>query len=385
MSSDGNPHVKAVGKLLQQQFGFKECVIIFESSGVVNACTLPMDFVGRIRRNEVYKYDKKNGYYDTTHTMCVFATVYDGLLATDGITGGMLLAVILHEIGHNLDNSPWMLASDITGYIKGAIEVSEKIVDETSNNKAISIGINVLINSIMRNTHIEGVIANIFNNLIRKIPPLEAMLKIFSFGKSEYKQIKRLFNKIQTVAMVTSGQAFMRVHAITVKAFVDLLYNLSGAPLEIHADEMAALYGYGAEAAKMFTLMEYNKLKVPGQISAANSPIINFLYDYYTSTFDLLLGLSNPHLLVDPHPSNQSRIKNVIRKYERDLANADFPPQMKKELEKELEDTKRLYESYINCTRDEERGKIFTLFFRKANETLFGGRDIHNFIPMKHL
>ena len=27
MSSDGNPHVKAVGKLLQKQFGFKECVI----------------------------------------------------------------------------------------------------------------------------------------------------------------------------------------------------------------------------------------------------------------------------------------------------------------------------------------------------------------------
>lgn len=175
MSSDGNPHVKAVGKLLQQQFGFKECVINFVPAMIVNACTLNTSIISRSIHHKSYEFDKKKGHYDEEHSISSFISVFDGLLENDEMTGGVLLAIILHEVGHDFDNSPWLIIQDMILFISSPIDA--------------------LIAVIQRETNITQRGMTIISDLVYRIPPLEIFLKLYTGTTGLLKSIKNLFKK----------------------------------------------------------------------------------------------------------------------------------------------------------------------------------------------
>ena len=364
MSSDGNPHVKAVGKLLQQQFGFKECVVNFVPVMEVNACTLNTSIVSRSIHHRSYEFNKKKGHYDEEHSISAFITVFDGLLENDEITGGVLLAIILHEVGHDFDNSPWVCIQDVIFFIMSPIDS--------------------LIGVIQQETNIFQRGLTIISDLVYRIPPLETFLKIYTGAHGLLKSIERLIDKIKTVNNLILGNPdkFIRGNKVE-KIIGNVLIQIAKAPGEIHSDELAAVYGYGAELSKGLIMLRHSNIKIEG-IASKTSPI-NLLVDIYSQMYNIILLCSIPEAVIDCHPSEQARVKSVIDKYERDLANSDFPPEMKKELIRELEQTREIYKGYIECTLDGEKGKAFSMGKRMIKDKITGGHDWHNALPTKHL
>lgn len=364
MSSDGNPHVKAVGKLLQQQFGFKECVIDFEPDMTVNACTVNTSLVSRSLHYKSYRFDKKRGHYDEEHCISSFVTVFEGLLENDNMTGGVLLSIILHEIGHDFDNSPWLVIQDILAFISSPIEM--------------------LISELMKETNIMQRGTTIISNIVYRIPPLEIFLKLFTGTTGLINGIKSFLHKIKVVSRLISGNPVKFLRGDKVKEIIaNTIIKIAGAPGEIHSDELAAVYGYGAELSKGLVILRNSNITFEG--IASKNPATNLLVDVYSEMYNIILFCSIPEAAIDCHPSEQARVKSVIDKYERDLANSDFPPEMKKELIRELEQTREIYKGYITCTQDREKGKLFSMGMRMIKDKITGGHDWHNALPTKHL
>lgn len=364
MSSDGNPHVKAVGKLLQKQFGFKECVINFVPAMIVNACTINTSLVSRSIHYKSYRFDKKRGHYDEEHCISSFVTVYEGLLENDNMTGGVLLAIILHEIGHDFDNSPWLVVQDIAMFISSPIEM--------------------LIGELMKESNIVQRGMSIISNIIYRIPPLEAFLKLFTGTIGLINGIKSFLHEMKVVNRLMNGNPIKLLRDGKVnKIIADIIIKTAGATGEIHSDELAAVYGYGSELSKGLVTLRNSNIRFEG--IASKNPATNLLVDVYSQIFEIILFCSIPEAAIDCHPSEQARVKSVIDKYERDLANSDFPPEMKKELIRELEETKEIYKGYIECTQDGEKGKVFSMGIRMIKDKLFGGHDWQNALPTKHL
>ena len=167
------------------------------------------------------------------------------------------------------------------------------------------------------------------------------------------------------------------------KIIADIIIKTAGATGEIHSDELAAVYGYGSELSKGLVTARNSNITFEG--IASKNPATNLLVDVYSQIFEIILFCSIPEAAIDCHPSEQARVKSVIDKYERDLANSDFPPEMKKELIRELEETKEIYKGYIECTQDGEKGKVFSMGIRMIKDKLFGGHDWQNALPTKHL
>lgn len=364
MSSDGNPHVKAVGKLLQKQFGFKECVINFVPAMIVNACTINTSLVSRSIHYKSYRFDKKRGHYDEEHCISSFVTVCEGLLENDNMTGGVLLAIILHEIGHDFDNSPWLVVQDIAMFISSPIEM--------------------LIGELMKESNIVQRGMSIISNIIYRIPPLEAFLKLFTGTIGLINGIKSFLHEMKVVNRLMNGNPIKLLRDGKVnKIIADIIIKTAGATGEIHSDELAAVYGYGSELSKGLVTLRNSNIRFEG--IASKNPATNLLVDVYSQIFEIILFCSIPEAAIDCHPSEQARVKSVIDKYERDLANSDFPPEMKKELIRELEETKEIYKGYIECTQDGEKGKVFSMGIRMIKDKLFGGHDWQNALPTKHL
>lgn len=364
MSSDGNPHVKAVGKLLQKQFGFKECVINFVPDMIVNACTINSSLVSRSIHYKSYRFDKKRGHYDEEHCISSFVTVYEGLLENDNMTGGVLLAIILHEIGHDFDNSPWLVVQDIMLFISSPIQM--------------------LIGELMKESNIVQRGMSIISNIIYRIPPLEAFLKLFTGTIGLINGIKSFLHEMKVVNRLMNGNPIKLLRGGKVnKIIAGIIIKTAGATGEIHSDELAAVYGYGSELSKGLVTARNSNITFEG--IASKNPATNLLVDVYSQIFEIILFCSIPEAAIDCHPSEQARVKSVIDKYERDLANSDFPPEMKKELIRELEETKEIYKGYIECTQDGEKGKVFSMGIRMIKDKLFGGHDWQNALPTKHL
>lgn len=84
---------------------------------------------------------------------------------------------------------------------------------------------------------------------------------------------------------------------------------------------------------------------------------------------------------VDPHPLNQTRIKNQVNKLKSELENADLSPAMKKALMDDLVRTEAVYNEMITENKDNKHLAIL-LFIYSINEHIFKGkleiRDIFN-------
>ena len=224
----------------------------------------------------------------------------------------------------------------------------------------------------------------IISNIIYRIPSLETFLKLFTGTMGVINGIKRFLHEMKVVNSLMSGKPIKFIRGYKIEEIIaGNLSKIAGAPGEIHSDELAAVYGYGAELSKGLVILRNSNITFEG--IASKNPATNLLVDVYSQMFKIILFCSIPEATIDCHPSEQARVKSVIDKYERDLANSDFPPEMKKELIRELEETKEIYKGYIECTQDGEKGKVFSMGIRMIKDKITGGHDWHNALPTKHL
>ena len=134
------------------------------------------------------------------------------------------------------------------------------------------------------------------------------------------------------LALVPTGKVIIKFPKLE-----NALYNLITYGNEEGADSMAARYGYGPDAISGLRKMILMENSVYGKIRNETA-IGSVYYDLVDLSSDLLSMMT-----LSSHPSNNQRASNTLKKLKKDLATNDYPPEAKKDLEREI---KRMEEMY---------------------------------------
>ena len=186
--------------------------------------------------------------------------------------------------------------------------------------------------------------------------------RISEFGKKRLPLVYNLFNKfnhftMEIAYMLKYFSLIPDINGVIARGAANLANPVSAAGAyggERGADSFAAKYGYGGDQ-----INALKKMERPANISVVK--VLNdtgefgdFMADYNQVITELVAMLS-----LDPHPSTDIRAQSMIRKLERDLKDGDYPPEVKKDIQKEIFRVKEIYKELDNNRSNVEIKKAY--------------------------
>ena len=344
------PENQQIQQLFCKLFGFKDTYLYWEPFNYGNAYTIAMNalILFSDKKDAIIKRDNK-GYYDKSRksVLTVYASV--GLILTDNLTPGEILATILHEIGHNFDISKYHLVD----YLIDAITSFGKAVPEYKQyaNEADTIKLQTY-----------KAITKEENKIYKDSKKREEINK----KNDELSKIQAFHDTWLNFPLFRTVKGVFKVVISPFKQLKDIGLKTS----EVFADSFATAYGYGTEL-----------------ISALNK-LGNESKGYYYPKSGLgkfFWDLSNFHDEVfaafgDCHGTNQERCKDCLEKLQYDLKHNDFPTGLRKELIDEINKTTDLYKAYTS--KSETERMAITRLWRYVVRYVFNGRvGLAKFFP----
>lgn len=335
-----------IQKLFCKVFGFKSTYIYWIPRNTPNAFTITLYSLMLFGDTKDFIEKRSDrGFYDSSKTSVLTVYGYTGLLLDElNLTPRELLAIILHEIGHNFDFSAYHLISYwinniATLGLSGLWTRRHKAVEDLADEK-------------MKYYY---QYKDTFDEEYEDQKTREEI------AAKEKKAMDRYRNRGKVTMTLEALMTLITTMFYAPAAIPIQLLNLDGKMGELFADSFAVSYGYGEE---LITSLE----KLGGDNGFKykdNGPTATFLRDLNATLAEIFNGM------VEIHGSNQERAKESLKKLKVDLKTSDYPPGMKAELEKEIQ---RL-ESYYNTLISASDGEKMTIQkrWRRFCEKFFGG------------
>lgn len=276
----------------------------------------------------MYKKTNQGIQFTPIAKVNVIAHITSSLLLDNKYTDREILAILLHEIGHNFSDS-----------IDGNLGLF------SSFKKVLFIPY-IFINPI-RMTNVGTNININFNDYMRKNNPklVSAFnaLKLFT-GKIKYAMIN-LSRLSQLQPSVAVSSLIMQFHKMIVGALrnpagalTNVLFKFVGKHDEYVSDSFVAMYGYGPDLSSALLKLErtnptfIDDIMKSGEFSAAYFSVVVEFVDY--------IGM----LLTDNHPSTGKRLLNVLNVLEQQYNKNYINPKTKKAIKEEIDEIKELIE-----------------------------------------
>ena len=342
---------KMIERNFKKLFGLKGFRLMW-TNGSPNAMTMPGTFTF------LNKGTNKDGKY-TNKNLKIGVMIDIGLVLYCEMNEVELLAIILHEIGHNFYNSIFQTLAHIP------IGIS---ISPFGNIKKKSIWLWSIIRLLNGNN---GGFSNI--NLRSKIDawidenaPIVA--QIYNFNKKFIYNISTLLGIASLPGLIKNFKAFLQKQIISFR-------SVFGYNMEKFADSFAVDHGYGTELASALDKLKNPKHTVTWLI-VDNVVGLNWVVDIFNVSSEILLSA------LDEHPSNQNRIRTGLDRLKRSAKDPKLDPEIREDLEKQIESyEKYYYEQYLNPDSDENKKKTVSVLTRIGIEKVFGGKmDIRELI-----
>ena len=405
---------KKICELLKKEFGFKEFYLHWDGDDTVNGCTWTEGVILRSGK-QLPSLPLKQGqgkYYDHSHEYICVVNIFGGLI-DEGITAEELMAVILHEVGHNFTCTPvvtvarylepfWIPLSLYMGFKQFASAKGkwEEFLDSglpvfifnddqtkcemnpafqeflkkaatafVRSQKYIKMGMSGLGNFISSNQSLQELIKYL-NNFDQYI--LDNKNKIMTQWDEYVRRVKEFQESVKKNpnSFLWFGLVDIGVNVISAifngqfAAVKNLFDNTSGYSDEVFADSFATAYGYGPATVSFQAKM--GKMRTRSRFLSKKNK-----YSTYNQYVFILLELQS--MLTDPHPMDITRIKNQINKLERDLNDDRTPPEVKEIIKKDLDEANKIMEEYLKFD-DKERNISTLMNFQRINILYFGGK-----------
>lgn len=369
-------------RMVENFFGFKTFSLLIDPHMTdYNAYTIPVSYRvdGKLSKNAVIA-SKKGFKYRPEDKFCTVVCIYSGLMMDDRFTDAEILAIILHEIGHNFqtaltDNGGLMDIVYKTSYVlQFPLILLQSLFIGMPGVRTVALGSNAFGNMIY----------NAYNKACREdklfasgVQTLQNIGGAIGLGVRTINNIivyaQMLFNPIGTMLNNLINRIYSTLRNFNI---INLLFKSQKYKDEKIADNFAAMYGYGADLTSGLGKMGTT---APNALDnyIQTSPIFGKLYD-------LVLIPSRVFLyLFDEHPEYPARIKNELNMLESDLERTDLDPKLRKELESNIKDIKTHYKSFLENVQVKDSHyflKAYWLFLYKA----FGG-DIKELSSVKNM
>ena len=380
---------KKIEALLCKEFGFKEMVLHWDGSEIVNAWTVTHGIIKIVEGSEPV-LPLKNGdgtYYDSKHKYLCVVNFYAGFVDA-GITAEEVVACILHEIGHNFVCTPIVNVVSMLEWAMIPINILKLGQAHAAADSAVAAaGMWEMLRTMFRPFRYLSMISDGINRLFQKFWPeaIKQQLKEVDLWIQDHKsyilaeweeyvkeveKAKEEYKKNPT--MMAIGYAFgvglefgslIFWHDLVV--LQQMLSLQSGYSNEVFADSFATAYGYGSATVALQRRIEYYILDNP-YLAKENKDNV---YNQYI----IIMGQIMTTFL-DEHPASQTRMKNQINKLRRELEDPNVDPRVRKELIKDLDRAEKIYDDYLNKVPDKFKHLAVIMNYNHLNEKYFGGK-----------
>ena len=355
-----------VNRILEDFFGLGCMSITVQNVSIANAMTMPIDH--RIE----YMLDKdavlvdKNGFKfnkDADYTMIIY--IYSGIMFNPDITDGEIMAVLLHEIGHNFNScmnkkvgvmtkiytSIYAMKNIVNLNIYGLLSLSDKAVgfDKKLTRKIREKDIKIL----RIPMDILQWVDDMFINGIFNIIQIKNMIIILT-GKIDI--IKTILNKFENP--------------------LDLLFLKTDYIAERESDNFATIYGYGQETISIQRKFDTSEAEQGMLIKRVFNkiPLLPAFYNLFLESIMIIPSI------FESHPETIDRCTDQLALLKRELTKTDLDPKMRntilqdiKACEKELDKLSQVDFSLVDA-------HLFKKLYNKMLMKVFGGKTFKNLL-----
>lgn len=305
------------------------------------------------------KFKKELGY-------CGLVWLYYGIFSNEKFTDREVMAIILHEVGHNF-------AHVMNGYIG--------ILDTASKAVVFGIAIATVVPLLVVGGHTNAVYKNLNDyDKYLKDKHLGYILRYYwkirgiieSIG-NEVNFMARLTNPIANVFNVIRGIG-LKIVRDPINSVFDILLGL-GYKQEVLSDNFAAIYGYGPEISSAL-----GKFEIVHSSQLQNA--IDEKTPYITQFLELtILPIEILHSVIRVHPLLSRRIDSVLEKLESELDKGNMDAKMEKRLRADIKQLYKEKEKYIKCRHDNpvKDPVVYSKAYNSLMDYMFKG-DIKHYI-----
>ena len=351
--------VQALNRLFEKQFGMEVYALQVDQSNTMNAYTIPINTrfdVGM--KTNISRYvvgDKKNGYkFKEGNGLGIMAVIYWGLLMNPEFTDAEILAVLLHELGHNF-------ADAIYDKIKFANQDFAKgyytLLIVTAIIQAITIvGIPSAIVTLKQakdntNKQVVKKAKNKGKNPLRGI----------SNGiKASLGNVAAFTNEVLARLGGGFGLKLSKLGIDKEKNKEYLKSKSEGRQNEVIADKFAGVYGYGPD--QVSALLKMHEYKSGAEKFVDKIPLIGKLRN--ASFSDAMKDIHD----FDVHPHVIQRANEEIKLLEAELTKSDLDPKMAKVIREQIKQMQDMIKKATTVVEDSQKSeKVRAAYYAYIN------------------
>lgn len=313
-----HPSIIAINRLFEKQFGMhlfalkvdptKEhnayTMVIASNFDVAHYMDLPSMVTGTI--NDGFRWKENNG-------LCIIVNISYGLLSDPNITDSELVAIILHEIGHNFADA---LYGEINIANKNQMIEYEKYLSSYATVIGFLLALpnyikaKKLLKEYNNSTRIEK------ESKPKKTSKIRGILTGLGAKRKDYVSYKQ-----ELMARKRGGKVYRDYKRKLGAAAKTQARESLSRQNEVIADKFAAIYGYGAEIASGLSKLTYHKSDAAKKLEAAGGKLAAASRDFDDAVKDICDYDCHLHLV--------QRINEEIKLLEREISKEDIDPMYK--------------------------------------------------------
>lgn len=335
-----HPNIIAINRLFEKQFGMhlfalkvdptKEhnayTMVIASNFDVAHYMDLPSMVTGTI--NEGFKWKENNG-------LCIIVNISYGLLSDPNITDAELVAIILHEIGHNFADA---LYGEINIANKNQMIEYEKYLSSYATIIGFLLALpnyikaKKLLKEYNNSTRVER------ESKPKKTSKIRGILTGLGAKWKDYVSYKQ-----EIMARKRGGKVYRDYKRQLGAAAKTKAREGLSRQNEVIADKFAGIYGYGAEIASGFSKLTYHKSDAAKKLESAGGKLAEASRDFDDAVKDICDYDCHPHLV--------QRINEEIKLLEREVAKEDIDPKYKLVIYDQISQLKSLLDKITKTSK----------------------------------
>ena len=341
-------------RMIEDYFGFEVFSLHITKSSMRNAWTIAVSSrydVLTTHRNLVsskngFKYNKDAGYAGIVN-------IYTAMIFNKEFTTSEIMAIIMHEIGHNfflaINNN--YIGYELIYKITSILELFIKaiLVAINSDEDAVSIGftIKLLIRLGLLNNKTLSIYEKMEKAVRTNVPEFLYVTDLLDSAISIMKDAK--FTITQMIKRLTLGFGMYVTLPIGIIASI-LLNNPFTSKFKYNneqfSDNFVTMYGYSDDLISILDKLSDSKTDTNIFTKTFDDiPILSDIYYLNENVISIIYGL------FDEHPTELMRCKSQIDMLKRELEKNDLDPKMKRKIQYDLDMLEIRIKEIINLNK----------------------------------
>lgn len=343
-------------RLMEKAFKLECFCLNVNYSGLLDAGTISLSTVFDSPSYKPIKSNEIGFNMDYVKGSIIIVNISSGILLDKDITDGEIMAVILHEIGHNFDGSISTSCRGFSYIIKAValITLPISILIRAENALQLVKGTRRWYAEILNDWREKG---NIIIDWINSIKyAFSKILTVVAVPIHLFNTIKTMLYPI--IPRIDAGTAY------------DMIIGGAKYRSEALADNFVTAYGYGPELQEFLVK---NKYKVSGWVDERiirEMPVAGIWLDLADLPSHIIQSI------VAAHPDYAFRCKDQINMLKRELDSSDLDPKMKGTIRKNIKELEKSLDQLLDYTKT---GWMYTTAWSAFLMTICNG-DVKSFL-----